>query len=66
MTEHKHAALAEPQQCEWTYDDDGLFQSACGEASYAPDLSVGHPDEFMKFCYGCGKPIHFVEPTDEE
>lgn len=56
--------LAEPQECEWVYDDEGFFQSACKQVSFMPDLAVGHPDEWMTYCYGCGKPIKFVEPKE--
>ena len=53
-------ALAKPQECEWVYDDEGFFQSACKQVSFMPDLSIGHPDEYMKHCYGCGKRIRFI------
>ena len=51
--------------CDWTYNDDGLFESACGKVSFEPNLGA-HPDEYMTYCYGCGKPIHFVENKEDD
>ena len=51
---------AQTEQCDWVYDDDGFFATSCSH-HFMPDLAVGHPDEWMTYCYGCGKPIQFIE-----
>ena len=42
--------------CEWKHDDDdGFWESACGEAWQFND--GGPADNNVRFCQGCGKPV---------
>ena len=55
------------ERCEWKADEDGGWQSSCGEEWTLID---GTPKENgMKFCHGCGKPIEevpYVDPLDAQ
>ena len=53
---------SKPEQCDWNYDDDGMWQTGCGKEL---SFEMHHPEDSVKFCQGCGKAAHFVEPTDE-
>ncbi len=52
----------EPEQCNWNYDDFGLWQTDCGQSL---SFEMNHPEESVNFCQGCGKLAHFVESNDE-
>lgn len=54
---------SKPEQCDWNYDDDGMWQTGCGKEL---SFEMHHPEESVKFCQGCGKPAHFVEPSEGE
>ena len=41
--------------CVWTVDDDGTWETACGEAwQFTCD---GPEENNFRFCHGCGKPV---------
>lgn len=49
-------AGAVPLTCEWTHnDDDGFWESACGEAWRFDD--GGPAENSMHFCHSCGKSL---------
>ena len=54
-------------KCEWVEDDEGNFETSCGEMFTFAD---GTPsDNAMKFCCYCGKELSekpYVEPEDED
>ena len=54
---------SKPEQCDWNYDDDGMWQTGCGKEL---SFEMHHPEDSVKFCQGCGKPAHFVEPSEGE
>lgn len=60
----KAGDASQPEQCEWKYDENGEFRSACGGA-YMSDIGA-NPSDYMTFCYGCGKKIKFVAQEDDE
>lgn len=50
------AAGAVPLTCEWTHnDDDGFWETACGEAWRFDDGGPG--ENSMHFCHSCGKSL---------
>ena len=52
------SALAEPQQCEWRINAKAPeFDLSCGVGSFS---EFECPQDWMTFCYGCGKKIKFV------
>ena len=55
-------AGAVPLTCEWTHnDDDGFWETACGEAWRFDD---GGPSEnSMKFCHSCGNSLRIKGKT---
>ena len=53
-------ALAEPQECEWKKKNDWMWRLSCD----GTDEEI-HLARYMKFCYGCGKKIKFVENANE-
>lgn len=49
----KRAQLLEKACCGWEQDDDGIWQTECGNAF---ELNAGTPeDNHMEFCPYCGK-----------
>lgn len=56
----KNTLSREP--CDWNYDDDGMWQTSCGQSIA---YEIDHPENSVKFCQGCGKNAHFVEPVNE-
>ena len=49
-------AGAVPLTCEWTHnDDDGFWETACGEAWRFDDGGPG--ENSMHFCHSCGKSL---------
>ncbi len=49
-------------RCAWTEDEDGTYQTNCGQAFQFID---GTPDEnLMKFCCYCGQPLVVVRYTE--
>ena len=49
-------AGAVPLTCEWTHnDDDGFWETACGEAWRFDD--GGPAENSMKFCHSCGNSL---------
>lgn len=50
--------------CAWQKDDDewegAHWDSACGEKYFF--VEGGPSDNGHKFCHGCGKPLHIIEP----
>ena len=49
------SARAEVGACKWTPDDDGIYQTKCGEAFTFID--AGPKENNMKFCCYCGGSI---------
>ncbi|MGE0363019.1 MAG: hypothetical protein AB7R67_20060 [Vicinamibacterales bacterium] len=48
--------------CEWTEDDDGVWQSACGIEWCSENEA--HPSRHgMRFCHGCGKRLRAATPA---
>jgi hypothetical protein len=41
----------EPQPCKWVTDEDGIFNTDCGQQFYSDDGSV----DWARFCCYCGK-----------
>jgi len=58
----KAGDASQPEQCEWKYDENGEFRSACGGA-YMSDIGA-NPSDYMTFCCGCGKKIKFLESEE--
>ena len=51
-----YTAEAVPRTCEWTHnDDDGFWETACGEAWRFDD--GGPAENSMHFCHSCGKSL---------
>lgn len=59
--------MSERRPCVWTEDEDGIWQTECGDA-FAFDS--GSPTENKaKFCQYCGAElvlVEYAEPSDEE
>jgi hypothetical protein len=58
-----------PASCEWQEEDPdfmpGTYRSACGELWAFTDGGV--KENHVRFCQGCGKPVHVVErPAEPE
>jgi len=53
----------EPEDsCSWTVDDDGVWNTECGQAFVLED---GSPKEnFMKYCCYCGRGLIEIFPPD--
>lgn len=54
------------ENCNWTLDDEenGIWQSACGETwSF---VAGGPVENFVRFCQGCGKPVHLAQQTSAQ
>lgn len=63
--------LAEIESCTWTENDDGYWDTACGN-SWVFDTG-GPAQNHCTYCHGCGRPINALdevirnpEPTIEE
>lgn len=59
---------AEPVTCQWKEDDEGNWDTSCGEKWV---FTVDGPTENnVRFCHGCGKPVEVVpyvrEKEDED
>ena len=59
MFAHDHADAAAAETCEWT-DDNGLWETACGEA-WLFSNDGGPVENGMKYCHACGKPVTVKE-----
>lgn len=57
----------EVQKCHWWNDegeDEGTFTTACGRYF---TLNEGNPtDNFMRYCYYCGKPVDYKVPEKSD
>lgn len=53
------------EQCTWTPDSDGTWETSCGQAFVLID---GTPrDNGMNYCTYCGKPLRDdIRPTEKE
>lgn len=57
------AALAEPEFCEWTYDDTlDRYDTSCNHAYCFSDGGVS--ENGQKYCGYCGKPITEVKEVE--
>lgn len=61
--ETKHNALV--MVCPWRIDDDGIWNTHCGQQWVFEDGSM--PDENgMRYCHSCGKRLLMVEDLGDE
>ena len=63
LMEALRAALQQPAPddavCEWTEGGD-MWDGACKKAFFTHG-DYEPPNKYMKFCYGCGKRIRFID-----
>ena len=66
-SEDGHTVRSSSTTCQWTQNEDGAWESACG---HRWEFIEGGPTENgMKFCCYCGKPlvdVPYIEERDDE
>ena len=48
-------------KCEWSKDKDGDYVATCHKVIWSIADTDDEPQGWLTYCYGCGKPIKFID-----